>query len=224
MNEQVKHIRRLIKKLGTQGYKDGSSKKAGFLYHNIPFPEFSNIKCHKKGLDEESNRIVADIGKVNSVIDIGCANGQYSFKLSERVSKVVGYEGDPLSYEVNEAIRKYKKISNIEFINKYFDDQEVQKIGRFDVGLMLNVHMWIYKQLGPKRTANVLKNLSSKLGTFYFQTAHAESGGKFKVLEFKSKGDIAKHLSSCGFVNVTHVKASKAHGRVRHLFKCEGSK
>ena len=221
MNKEVQKIRKLIKKIGTQGYKDGSSKRHGFLYHTIPFPEFSDIKCHKSSLDSESDYIVTDIGKTGSVIDIGCANGQYSFKLYKQAQKVVGYEGDSLSCDVNEAIRAYKEISNIKFVNKYFDEEEAQKISRFDVGLMLNVHMWIYKQIGSKRTSAMLTHLASKVGMLYFQTAHAESGGMFQVKELKNRKGIEKYLTECGF-EVSHVRGSKAHGRVRHLFKCKG--
>jgi len=225
MNE-IKRIKKLISKIGTDGYKDGSSKKKGFLYHPIPFKEFSNLSTHKTlPAGKEYDLISKDIGELDNrkVLEIGCANGYFSFNFSRHCDKVVAYEGDKLVWDVNEAIRVYKGIDNIKFINNYFDDIIVDSVDSdFDVALMLNVHMWIYKQLGASRTLDMIKKLSQKTKVLYFQTAHRGSGGKFKVQELESKEHIREYLYEAGFSRVEHMLSNEWHGKgkPRELFKC----
>lgn len=223
----IDKIKHMIDKIGSGEYKDGSSMKKGWLYHNIPFSEFSDIPTHKPCVSDESDYILRDIfknfkdmSKLN-VLDIGCANGLYSYKLSEHCTHIVAYEGDIDSYKVDEAVAEYKNINNIKFINKYFDGKEADSIDEFfDICLMLNVHMWIHKQIGSKKCFEMMKYLSTKVGVIYFQTAHLESKGKYLVKELRTTQEVKMYLKNCGFLEVVHMKDTLSHGKKRSLFKC----
>jgi len=220
----VEEIKDMIRELGRGAYRDGSSKRAGHLYHPIPFPEFSNLPIHKEAAEQEikiirSNTEDLDGGKI---LEIGCANGFYSFMLAPQARQIIAYEGDPQVCQINEAIRELKGIDNIQFINSYFDDEVAQVLDNdFDITIMLNVHMWIHKQIGPIRTLEMMQHIAASTTTLFFETAHAESGGMYQVKELRNKQDIENYLYSCGFNIVDHLISSKAHGRVREIFKCQ---
>ena len=216
----------MIKMIGSDGYKDGSSKRRGFLYHPIPFEEFSDTSVHKKlSAVKEYDFISKDIGDLKNlkILEIGCANGYFSFNFAKKCKEVIAYEGDKLVYDVNRTIQDYKGINNIKFINNYVDIDVVNSLDSdFDVALMLNVHMWIYKQLGAEKTTNLLKLLVPKVKILYFQTAHKQSGGKFKVMEWEDKHQIEDYLYGLGFSRIKHMLSNEWHGKgkPREMFKC----
>lgn len=220
----LNNIIEMIKRIGTKGYRDGSSTDGGYLYHPIPFKEFNKFLVHKKSAPSEWQVILDDYGSVDGkkILDIGCANGFFSFNASMLGANIVAYEGDKLVYDVDEAIRKYKVIDNIKFVNKYFDDNVSMSIADdFDIAIMMNVHMWIYKQIGAERTMKMMRDLSSKVGTLYFQTSHKKSRGMFKVRELEDRESIEKYLFDCGFSDVIHLKRwEKGSNRKREMFKC----
>ena len=220
------HIRELISNIGKGEYKDGSSRKEGKLYHPIPFEEFNNIPVHKKFITGEFSLIMNDIGEENlkgkKILEIGCANGYYTFSLSPLVDQITAYEGDKNVCDVNNAIKSYKSIKNISFVNKYFDDTIIKNDNVvYDIAFMTNVHMWIYKQIGEKRTLDMMRELSKKTKTLYFETAHAESGGGFIIKELKTTDDIIAYLHECGFNEINHLLTTKKHGGSREIFKCQ---
>lgn len=197
----LEEICKMIEKIGTEGYRDGSSTKGGWIYHPVPFKEFS-APTHKVSTVGEFDHILRDYGNFcgKRVLDIGCANGYFAFNMAAQGACVTAYEGDSLVYDVCEAIREYKSVSNIRFINKYFDETDVTD--DFDVVIMMNVHMWIRKQIGADRTYELMKNICGKTKTMYFQTAHSGSGGGYMVPELNSKNDILVYLLGAGFKRV----------------------
>lgn len=211
MNDLEK-IKEMIKNIGSGKYKDGSSTKKGFLYHSIPFEDFLDIPVHKKSSNDELDVILKDCVDFNNkkVLDIGCANGLFSFNLASLGANVVAYEADKNVFDVNVEIAKFKNIKNVIFYNESFDLNTANNIDcDFDIIIMLNIHMWIYKQIGKEKTFDLMKSLSSKTKIMYFQTAHAQSGGGFKINEFKTENDIANYLASCGFKDVNRINHNK---------------
>lgn len=220
---ELEQIKLLISKLGTGGYKDGSSVKKGYLYHKIPFEEFNDVPTHNRNIPKEYLVISEDIGinnlKGKRILEIGCANGHYTFNFCQHVKEIIAFEGDENVYAVNEAVRKYKNIENIKFVNSYFDENVLASIeGNFDIVIMTNVHMWIYKQLGSERTKNIMKELSKRTNVLYFQTVHSKSKGMFKVEEFNDINDIENYLHECGFNDTNHVYTARRNRRF--MFKC----
>ena len=224
--KKIEEIKQMIAKIGSLGMKDGSSID-GYIYHPIPFPEFNNLPTYKSdAATDEYMWIKNDYGSFanKNVLDIGCANGYFAFNIAAgNAERVVGYEGDELVYDVNEAIKKYKNIQNVSFINKYFNISEAKafKDKEFDVVLMLNVHMWIRKQLGKDATIELMKIMSKKTNVIYFETVHNESDGAYKVPELESLDDIKQYLVMCGFKNIRVLGRDEKWGN-RFIIKADG--
>lgn len=217
-------IKEKINLIASEGYKDGSSTKKGYLYSSIPFEEFSNTPKHKNTSNYEYKFIKDDFGdfKDKRVLDIGCANGYFSFNIAKEGAFVVGYEGDSFVHDVNIAVQEYKNIKSVSFINKYFELNDALgfKDNEFDVIIMLNIHMWINKQIGFDKTKKLMSILSKKCKKMYFQTVHAEAEGKIKVDQLKSAIDVETYLYDVGFDKVNLLcKNNKWFDRL--LFVCE---
>lgn len=221
----IDYIKSLIDQIGSEGYKDGSSTKRGWLYHPIPFAEFYS-PIHKTSTTEEFDCIKNDYGnfKGKKVLDIGCANGYFSFNLSLEGADVLAYEADNLVCKVNEEIRKYKQIGNLKFVPKHFDLEEAKSFEdkEFDVIIMLNIHMWIHKQIGASATKELMCLLSKKCHTIYFQTAHKGGGGGYQVPEFTKPKHIKRYLCDSGFTNVEMINQNMQWFK-RYMFRGTGA-
>ncbi|WPL11571.1 Mg-protoporphyrin IX methyl transferase [Thiorhodovibrio litoralis] len=218
-------IQGLISKIGRNGYRDGSSTREGWVYHPIAFEGY-HANVHKSAAHDELKEVleycnISDLSGLR-VLDVGSSVGFFSFNLAKRGCKVVGVEADPNAWAVAEALKIAHRAENVFFLNENFDEHVLEKLSgeNFDLALMLNVHMWIYKQLGRERTVNVLRQLASKVEAMIFQTAHLESGGMYRVSELQNSRDISQYLKSCGFKNVKHLRDTTAHGGRRSLFLC----
>jgi SAM-dependent methyltransferase len=221
-------IKELINQIGSEGYRDGSSTEKGWVYHPLPFPEFEDIPVHKKTATNELKEIIeysqVDFSQQPSILEIGSAVGYFSFNLAKLGAEVVAFEADSFAYKVAEALRVYKRFENIKFINQNFSQEVLTQFEKcFDLVLMLNVHMWIHKQLGESATKELMKLLAQKTRKIAFQTAHAESGGMYTIKSLKDKNDVYNYLIECGFKNVQYIRETTEHGGKRILFICDGN-
>lgn len=156
--------------------------------------------------------------------EIGSSVGGCTFRLAEKCSHITAFEADRFAYRTSEAIRRHKGISNAIFINKPFSQDTINALpDYFDLCIMINVHMWIEKQLGQHATMSLMKSLSQRIGTLYFQTAHKESGGMYTVSHLQDAGDIARYLKECGFARIVEIKRTQSHGGIRIMFACQGN-
>ena len=216
----------MLSKIGKKRY-DGSSLRKGWTYHPVPFEEFNSGKCHKDAAISEYKDVleycpfVKDGNK--NILDIGSNIGYFSFQLAQLGNVVVGVEADPVVLEAAQAIRLYKNIWNINFI-QIIDTNVLDHIIDFDLVLLLNTHMWIYKQLGAKRTIELMKKLASKTKYMLFQTAGKESGGKYRIKKLVDRTAIRDYLEKCGFNGITFLRDTTVHGGIRSLFLCKGDK
>lgn len=223
--DKIDYIKSLIEQIGSEGYKDGSSTKKGWVYHPIPFEEF-NPPTHKDSTIKEFDNIKADYGSFSGkrVLDIGCANGYFVFNYALEGAEVVGYESDELVSRVNEEIRQYKQLDNVKFVTKHFDLEEAKqfKDKEFDVVIMLNIHMWIHKQIGAEKTKELMKVLAQKCHVMYFQTAHKGGGGGYQVPEFTKPKHIKRYLCDSGFTNVEMINQNMQWFK-RYMFRGTGA-
>ena len=134
-------MKSIIAKIGSGGYKDGSSITAGWTYHPIPFAKYSETPAHKLACHNEIEIIKKHLKKGNRLLDIGCSAGFYIFNLRNDFKELVGVERDENVLELLKALKKEHNIKNTEFY-KYL--KEVN--GEFDTTILLNVHLWIRKQ------------------------------------------------------------------------------
>lgn len=218
VNKQIKNTKKVLSHMGKTWY-EGSAKRKGKTYHRIDIPYFNNMFFHRN-IDSEVKEVLSLItGKVNQVIDIGCAGGFYLFNLIRNyyLKKAIGYEADPI---MNQALCNIKKIFALEMLeikNKIIGDTIFENVN--DVAIYMNIHMWIYKQLG-KESDIVLSNLIKSSRQIFFQTAGLESNGMFLDKRMKDKETIQDYLLKVGNEKkVEFIRTTKLHGGKRHLFK-----
>lgn len=221
--EDKKKAKKLVEAIGSKELCDGSSTRQGWVYHKIPFDGFEDVRTHKTACVVERNLVVDDLAGFDyqSVLDVGCSVGWFAFYFARLGKDVLGIEADRSVFRVARLLNQTSGLSNkLDLWNGSFDDRcPIHTSWNHDVVLFLNVHMWIERQIGLERTANALINL--KLKRLYFQTAHADSGGKAKVERFKGLHDIAIYLRSCNFSRIKLLGETTAHGGVRYLFRAE---
>ena len=210
--------KRLVSLIGPKERCDGSSTRKGWTYHKIPFDGFDDVRVHKTACVVERDIVVNDLVGFDykSVLDVGCSVGWFSFYFARLGKNVLGIEADRSVFGVANFLRDKSQLDNLDFWSGSFDDHCPLE---YDVVLFLNVHMWIERQIGLRRTAEALRKLTLK--RLYFQTAHAASGGKAKVKRLKGLNDIAIYLQSCDFSKIKLLGETTAHGGVRYLFRAE---
>jgi len=215
-------INDIINSIGSEKYYDGSSAQQGMTYHPITIPGISN-KFHV-----DSSKLVKNVIEnisiyPESAIDVGAAVGNFTFDLIRNfdLKKIYAYESDP---HVNKFL---KKIKSTYFLNELevMDTVDINTdFPEVDISLMLNVHMWIHKQVGREGCDKITSNLIKKSKLLFFQTCGSESPGQYiiKDKEFTSKEEIEKYLYSLGAKKVYYIGQEPIHGSFRHLFKIEG--
>ena len=93
----------------------------------------------------------------------------------------------------------------------------------FDLGLMLNVHMWVHKQHGTEGTKAIMRNICSHVKHFFFQTAHAQSAGMYLVKELQDIDQVKHYLKEVGFTDIVEINRNTWHNeKNRTLFYCKG--
>lgn len=217
--------KKLIAKIGTGSYKDGSSINPGTTYSPIPFQGYENVPKHKSDAVVDDFKYVlelADKVKAERILEIGCANGYYTFNLAnDKNREIMAFEGDINPFELNVALKEKFKIDNVHFLNDYMDENILEAaIADFkpDTVIMTNVHMWIHKQIGEARTIALMKKISDAGANLIFQTAHAESNGMYSVKSLPTTEAIEAYLELCGFGTVVCVNKSTMHGGIRSMF------
>ena len=223
----IEAVQTLLSKIGAEKHYDGSNLKVGWVYHPIPFPEFS-VPVHKTAAVSEYEEVLkyCEINNHSSlnILEIGSSIGYFSFKLAQLGNTMTAVEADPDVWAAAEAIRTFKNFENVKFINARLNSEILSGLGNnFDLTIMLNVHMWIHKQLGSEHTAALMKQLSKKTKRLIFQTAGAKSKGMYRVSELTDNETIKIYLEHCGFSNVVHLRDTRRHGGTRALFTANGN-
>lgn len=231
MSVSPEKIRQLIKRIGTDGYRDGSSTQPGAVYHTIPFEGFEDVHTHK--VDQCSKEydlirgVLTERGiEPTSLLDIGCNIGYFTFSFNRDYNmQVAGVEKDTFNADVVEAFIEHFDLSqSIDLFKGDVADYLNSTDRTFDMALMLNVHMWVHKQHGTEGTKNIMRTLCSKVKHLFFQTAHAQSSGMYLIKELGTVGDVHRYLEECGFTGIKKVYETDWHGKKnRTLFYAQGT-
>ena len=227
LKENIDYVKKeFITKVGTNGYKDGSSLGPDWLYEYLPFYGFEDVKVNKGSCVNEykiiENYIYDNITDLDSLIDIGCSNGYFLFKFSSLFKKVIGIESDETVYNLISVLKGLYEFNNVELFLGNFNEEHIKE--NFDVMLMMNTHMWMHKQMGDVVLMDLMKECAKKTKHLFFQTAHAESGGMYKVDSLKNLEDIISYLIECGFTDIQKINTSSEHGGIRYLIYAKGIK
>jgi SAM-dependent methyltransferase len=230
MNVTVDEIKGLIQQIGTKGYRDGSSTKPGFVYHSIPFDGFEDIRIHKNGHCAKEYDLIKKVLEnkniqPDSVLDIGSNIGFFTFNFNRDFdAEVSAVEKDSFNAEVLSAFNQHYQLTDKITVHNSDVHQFLQSNEKtFDVGLMLNVHMWVHKQHGSAATKKIMSELCGKVKHFFFQTAHAESAGMYIIKELRTVAQVQEYLKEVGFTDVEQVFKTTWHGKKnRTLFYAKG--
>ncbi len=144
--------------------------------------------------------------------------------MAKEGASVTAYEQDINVYNVNKMMQTLPEAKNlaIRFINESFSSFHLVE-NHYDITIMLNVHMWIDKQMGEENTRNLMRAIACHSKKLYFQTAHVESGGMQRVGYLTSGDDIKQYLYNCGFNSVREIKRSTIHGGIRIMYEAYGN-
>lgn len=230
-NEIKKEIQEAIAKIGSDGYRDGSSVNEGWTYHIIPFDDFQDVQAHKGQCVNEFEKImehIAKVRKMDMLIDVGANIGYFSYKFANIFKKVIAIESDDLVSTAAKKLGEYYAIKNVDYFtthfNKEFLDIFEKIVGqKADVTLMLNVHMWITKHEGVDGAKAIMKQLAKNTRYLFFQTAHAESSAMFQDDHLRDFNDIKEYLEECGFTDVEQINVSMHDNKPRLLIFCKSN-
>jgi SAM-dependent methyltransferase len=143
-----------------------------------------------------------------SILDIGCNLGYFSFKSTEINKFVLGIEADDFYYSMCQVIKRQKRIPNCTFSNELLDLNIINQLPSFDNIYNFSVfHHWV-KVFGYKTAIEMMKALSLKCNKrLFFETGQSnEIGTKwFEKLSFmgdKPEEWISKLLMDIGFTSV----------------------
>lgn len=221
--KEIEFIKSNIKKNMGKKYYDGSATHKGKTYHKIPIHFFDDMPYHKN-ITEDFNSVLSNMNKnVKSLTDIGCAGGFYIFNLFKMfdIKSVIGYEADPVMFNIIQSIKNTFRLNEIKFINGLNLDT---KLPKSDVTICLNVHMWLVKQFGRSGVDKIMNNLMSNTKEMFFQTTGMDGASMYKVEWLKSKDDIYKYLRKFSG-DVCFIKTSKIHDKkYRHMFLLKSKK
>lgn len=216
---EVDNSQRILSQLG-EVYYDGSAKHKGKTYHPIDIHYYKKNLYHKD-INYEFHNIIRNISHpIESVIDVGCAAGHYSFNFMRmyKMQKIMGYEADPVMLSFLKTVKDIFRLGEF-VLNSVIDD--TTEFPDVDLVICMNVHMWLEKQLG-KKVDMVVSNLIKHSKEMFFQTAGADNAGMYVVKSLKSKQDVQEYLERLGGKRVTFLDTSKRGGK-RHLFKIGGA-
>ncbi len=216
VRKEVKNSKRdILSRLG-KVYYDGSAKHKGKTYHPIDIHYYKKNLYHKD-INYEFQNIIKNIKyPIESVIDVGCAAGYYSFNFMRmyKMKKVIGFEADPVMLSFLKTAKDIFCLDELTLNSGVNTETNFQGV---DLVICMNVHMWLEKQFG-KKVDKIVSNLIKHSKEMFFQTAGAESSGMYKVKWLKSKEEIQKYLERLGGKKVTFIDSSKRGGK-RYLFK-----
>jgi serine/threonine protein kinase len=225
INKECLNIKSEFKKtIGHGDYKDGSATKSGWSYHVISLNQFSDVSVHKSNCIKEFDLIKQNLNiSPKSLIDVGASSGFFSFNFLREfdIEKLTLFEADS---NVNNFLKSIKSTFNLSCMNINGAYSDNIKLTNHDVVLNLNVHMWIYKQLGAVRTLESVRNLISNCKYMFFQTCGADGSGMYKISEYKNSEDVERMLFMAGAKDVKKLTTFVGgHGRgPRHFFMVKG--
>ena len=99
----------------------------------------SEVPIHPKHFLTENPWFTDHISKKDVVLDLGCGNGQNTFKAAKKVKKVVGVELDDALLKIAKETATAKKLQNVSFEKADLEKRLKYKNNAFDKILFLDV-------------------------------------------------------------------------------------
>ncbi len=160
-----------------------------------------------------------------SVLDIGCNLGYFTFKASEMNKMAMGVDADPFYIIACNTVKSVKDVEGAFFLKSLVTRTFLEKMPSYDVVFNFSVfHHWV-KAYGKDEAIAMMKILSSKTKTLFFETGQPNEIGTKWAERLSFMGDKPDEwgksfLKECGFssVDVVGTFATGLTGVDRHLF------
>tara|TARA_B100000315_G_scaffold175276_1_gene163802 strand:+ start:4418 stop:5083 length:666 start_codon:yes stop_codon:yes gene_type:complete len=142
------------------------------MYQPIPFPEFSDIAAARKRACDSRWEIMKECIDFNletlSIIDLGAAEGYFSFQTIKEGGDVVAIEYDNRKVNLIKLIKSRYNLLNLKIIEDDLSNISLLSLGEFDYSFYLNIHQHIYKR-DYESSNRILKELGQicKKGIFF---------------------------------------------------------
>ncbi len=145
----------------------GMPPAGGLLYQPIPFAEFADLPCERNSSEDRFRRLTESLDyRGRRVLDLGCANGFFLFRLAgdgEGIADGLGIDQFPDNVRLaRELTRLYGLEDRLRFEQRVLDEREVDRLlarGPWNVCHLLSVHHHLLRQLGISATRQVLRRL-----------------------------------------------------------------
>lgn len=136
-------------------------------YHPNYFQQQGNIV---RSDCQQRLELIDEHVKNGSLLDVGCSEGFYSFGLCKKCSPILAIDKEPDLIQTCKNIQQDHSItSTIDFENIGLGDV-LEEDDFWDSCLYLSVHHHIMEQFGCKTAKLMLKKLSKKCRTMFFDT------------------------------------------------------
>jgi SAM-dependent methyltransferase len=138
------------------------------FYHSKRIDRFKVRNCEGR-FEAFSNSIPK--GTPMSVLDIGCEQGYFVFRMAERGGFCIGIDWDRHKIEIAKAIATIHEVNNAVFVRMEIDDNTVRTLPKVDMVVCLSIfHHWARK-LGEKKARMIMKYLAGCASRYFvFET------------------------------------------------------
>lgn len=175
--DEVAALRAWIASEFNRARPSGMTPLDGVLYQPIPFAEFADLPCERDSSEDRYRmlRAAVDYGDAR-VLDLGCANGFFLFRLATSDAGIVegaGFDHFPDNVRLaSELVRLYDLGDRLRFrrgsVSPGFVEERLAE-GPWDVCHLLSVHHHLIRQLGGAPTREILRRLYESCGTLVLE-------------------------------------------------------
>ncbi|HEY0089710.1 MAG TPA: methyltransferase domain-containing protein [Candidatus Lokiarchaeia archaeon] len=185
------------------------------LYHELPF----NIlqKSDRKFLKERIEMMKSTYDfKGKKGIDLGCNVGGITFSLALEGSKMVGVDIDKQLIDIVNACEEYYKLG-CKFVEKNIVDYVQEDLKNYDFCILLATWHWIVKQQGEEVGKKILKKISEKCNSMFFEINFGHEEGLTGSEETMEQIGLTNEQAV-----IDYIKKNTDYTQVKNIGKCIG--
>jgi len=179
-----------------------------------PDPFRQNSKSDLRACHDRYKAIEAALGDIDrpSVIDVGCNQGYFTFRFTEKKGFCTGIDNDRSELMAARSMAAAHKVGNVSFLEQTLDKDSIKGLPVSDVVICLSIfHHWV-RHYGEQEACTMLQVLSEKAGkALVFDTGQPEENDATwaDALSFMQPSGsqwIENKLKELGFEEVYHLQ------------------
>lgn len=178
-------------------------------YHPDPFGQ-SNCRRDPRASHERYRAIKAALPELvqPSVIDIGCNQGYFTFRLAEAGGVCLGFDADRNEIMVARALAQLHNVKNVAFLQMQIDLHSVTALPHAQIVLCLSIyHHWV-RHHGEAAANSILKQVAGKARhALVFETGQPDEigaswTGDLEFMQPDADAWVRERLTSMGFTDI----------------------